>query len=90
MASKMRSMRLDDETWAWLAEEAGRRGSSRTGVVEALIASARSGVVSEPFAGERAEVRQGRGPIRVDTPSQVQEWALARQAKLNAAKERAS
>jgi hypothetical protein len=82
------TVRLDSKLVAWVDEYAKERGVSRTVVFECAVGSfrgdARRGV---PDLGG---AKTAPGPVRINTVVQAAEWAKARQARLNSAKERAS
>jgi hypothetical protein len=43
--TSVRSIRLPDETWAWLSKEAERRTTTVNGLVAALVAELQTGIV---------------------------------------------
>jgi hypothetical protein len=79
--SKVLSFRVDDELAGWVERLAGERGVKRGVLLEEAVRAYVS-----PAAAPVAV--QAPRPVRVDTVSDAQRWALARQERLNRAKER--
>ena len=52
--TSVRSIRLSNETWAWLGEEAGRRDNSVNGLVSDFIAVGRLKVAEAKAAAREA------------------------------------
>jgi hypothetical protein len=98
VATKMRSLRLADDLWEWAGAEAERLGTTRTGLVCALLVKARDGgvVLGSVVPGgarvpsPRSGGRLSSGPTRIDSVDQARVWMAERQARLNKAREKAS
>jgi hypothetical protein len=80
--SKVLSVRVDDELAAEVERVAGERGVKRGVVLEEAV---RAHVMPVAFVRESEPSPR---PVRIDTPTDAQRWALARQARLNDAKSR--
>lgn len=80
--STVLSFRVDDELAARAQEAAVARGVKRAVVLEEALRAFLAPVIVMSETPPR--------PVRVDTPSQAQRWALERQARLNKAKDKAS
>lgn len=92
-AAKMVSVRVPGEVLAAVDEAAAAAGVKRSvwmlrALESALGAPEPSGV--RPVSGRPASSSPSRPGVRVDSVGQAHEWAMARQARLNAAKERSS
>lgn len=64
----VRSIRLQNDVWAWLAEEAARRETTVNGLVDDLIEVARLRVAERAAAPERAPVKPKPAP-KVEAPA---------------------